>query len=127
MKAHRAALLAAQRGREARATDAQAARDAAQAAVLADQVHQALQLAETHTRLREAEDALRTAQARLVAEKLQTGEQARRAAEIAAMRDADRQELAVAVSILRRAKDDGRRSEEERRRLLRAFEDAKAR
>ncbi len=127
MKAHRAALLCAQQEKEERAAAAKAAHDAAQADAMAEQVKQALQLAAATNRLAAAADALRTLQAKLVAEKLRTGEHERRAAEIAAKRAADRQELAVAVSVLRRAKDDGRRSEEERRRLLRAFEEAKSR
>ncbi|BEJ13597.1 hypothetical protein CspHIS471_0307710 [Cutaneotrichosporon sp. HIS471] len=125
MKAHRAALIAAQREKEARAEDEQEDREAA--AAKAEQVRGALRLAETTYRLKEAEGALRTLQAKLVAEKLRTGEVERRAAETAAKREADRRELAVTVSILRRAKDDSRRGEEERRRLLRAFEETKGR
>ncbi|GMK56873.1 hypothetical protein CspeluHIS016_0307130 [Cutaneotrichosporon spelunceum] len=126
MKAHRAALLAAQwRKKEARVDEELESRRAA--AAKEEQARAARRLVDTTNRLQEAEDALRTLQLKLVAEKLRTGEAKRLAAEAAAKREADRRELALAVAILRRAKDDGRRGEEERQRLLRAFEEAKRR
>ncbi|KLT44410.1 hypothetical protein CC85DRAFT_17589 [Cutaneotrichosporon oleaginosum] len=127
MKAHRAALLAAQHRRAERVVDAQDARDADQAAAVAEQLRNSLQLAQSNDRLQAAEAAVRDLQARLVVEKLRTGQVERRAAEAEAKRAADKAELAVAVSILRRVKDDKRRTEEERRRALRAFEEAKSR
>lgn len=127
MRAHRAALLREQEERDAKAAAEAAARDERAAADLAREMQHALELADTAARLAAAEEQLRSLQATLVAERMKTTAHERRAAEERERRERYRAELALAVSVLRRAKDDGKRSEKERRRLQRAFEEARVR
>lgn len=75
-------------------------------------------------KLEATEEQLRTLQATLIAERVartQVEQQAQTTADD--MRDY-RHELASAVRALRRARDEGKRNDEERRRLQRAFEEA---
>lgn len=127
MRAHRAALLREQEQRDARLAAETAEREDRAAADLAQQMENALELADTAARLAMAEEQLRSLQATLIAERMKTTAQERRASEERERRERYRSELALAVSVLRRAKDDGKRSEEERRRLQRAFEEARVR
>lgn len=124
---HRAALVREQREREDRAAAEQAARDEHVAAHLAKEVEKTLQLADTAARLAIAEDQLRSLQANLIAECMKTSEHERKASDASEKRERYKTELATAVSALRRARDDGKKSEEERRRLLRAFEETRVR
>lgn len=75
-------------------------------------------------KLEASEEQLRSLQATLIAERVartQIEQQAQTAVDD--MRDY-RHELASAVRALRRARDEGKKNEEERRRLQRSFEEA---
>lgn len=79
-------------------------------------------LASALTKLELAEEQLRTLQATLIAERVaRTQIQRDASANADDVRDC-REELASAVRALRRARDEGKRSEEDRKALARAYE-----
>jgi hypothetical protein len=98
----------------------------AQEALDAHQLHQRLletaQLASTLTKLEHAEDQLRTLQATLIAERVKRVQLQEKAdKEEDDMRQC-RDELANAIRALRRARDEGRRGEDEKKSLTRGVE-----
>lgn len=106
--------------------DAQAAQQAAQTAELAAQIDEAARLASALTKLQSTEEQLRTLQATLIAERVARS-QCERDASLYEHNIRDvKEELASAVRALRRARNEGRKSEEERRAMLRAYEMAQA-
>lgn len=89
-------------------------------------LHETQSLALTAARLEQAQRQLRETQATLIAERLakvRIEEQSK--AETDGMRDC-RNELAGAIRALRRAREEGKRTDEEKRRLARCFEETKA-
>lgn len=82
-------------------------------------------LVTTMARLEASEAQMRDLQATLIAERVARTQLERQAQQrLDDMRDY-RHELSGAVRALRRARDEGKRNEEEKRRLMRAFEEAK--
>lgn len=79
------------------------------------------------TRLQEAEAQLRTIQATLIAEKVGRTEAERRSEMQRDEVKVFKNELAGAVRALRRAREEAKRGEEERRRVQRGWEEAKER
>jgi tellurite resistance protein len=84
-------------------------------------------LSSTMTRLQDAEEQLRTLQATLIAEKVGRTEAERRSQVHNDEVRKFKTELAGAVRALRRAREEAKRGEEERRRVLRGWEEAKER
>ena len=106
--------------------DAQAAQQAVQTAELAAQIDDAARLASALTKLESTEEQLRTLQATLIAERVARSQSERDASLYEHdVRDI-KEELASAVRALRRARNEGRKSEDERRAMLRAYETAQA-
>jgi hypothetical protein len=106
--------------------DEQAAQEAARTAELAAQLGDAARLASALTKLESTEEQLRTLQATLIAERVVRSQKERDASLYEHdVRDI-KEELASAVRALRRARDEGRKSEEDRRAMLRAYETAQA-
>jgi len=82
-------------------------------------------LVSTMARLEASEAQMRDLQATLIAERVARTQLERQAQQrLDDMRDY-RNELSGAVRALRRARDEGKKNEEEKRRLMRAFEEAK--
>lgn len=107
-----------------RLLNAAAAQDHAQTAEMARHIDDASHLAAALAKLETAEEQLRTLQATLIAERVaRTQIQHRAEEESSSMREC-RNELANAVRALRRAREEGKRTEEEKRRLQRSFEEA---
>ena len=102
-----------------------AAEDAAHDATIIRQLDETSRLAATLAKLEATEDQLRQAQATLIAERVARthleGEWAQRDEDVRDTRD----ELTRAVRALQRARDEGRRTDEERRRINRCFEETK--
>lgn len=89
------------------------------------QVSEAASLAAAMAKLETTQDQLRTLQATLIAERVARTQLERRSAEGEGdVRDV-KHELASAVRALRRAKDEAKKIEEERRRLAKCFEETK--
>ncbi|WWD15901.1 hypothetical protein CI109_100325 [Kwoniella shandongensis] len=108
-----------------RLLDAEATRNQEQMTELRRQIKEAQDLATATTRLEAAEKQLRELQARLIAEQV-----ARTQIEQEVERREDetknyQTEWASAVRALRRARDEGKKSEEEKRRIQRCFEEAR--
>ncbi len=102
-----------------------AARDRGNAEELTRQIHETSDLTSTLAKLETAEDQLRTLQANLIAERVaRTQIERENDTTSEDMRDC-RNELASAVRALRRAREEGKRTDEERRRLARCFEETK--
>jgi hypothetical protein len=89
-------------------------------------LHETGKLAGTLAKLEAAEDQLRTLQATLIAERV-ARTQKEQEVEIFQedVRDC-KTELASAVRALRRAREEGKRGDEERKRLARCFEETKS-
>jgi septation ring formation regulator EzrA len=107
-----------------RLLNAVAARDHAQADEISRHLHDATHLAAALAKLQTSEEQLRTLQATLIAERVARSQVEQRVeTESDAMKEC-RNELASAVRALRRARDEGKRTEEEKRRLQRSFDEA---
>lgn len=85
------------------------------------------ELAEAEARLERSESKLREAKLRLVREQLLRTNAEQATASRADEARSVKAELATAVRALRKARDEGRRNDEERRRATRAFEEARDR
>jgi hypothetical protein len=106
--------------------DEQAAQEAARAAEVAAQMGDAARLASALTKLESTEEQLRTLQATLIAERVARTQVERDASLYEHdVRDI-KEELASAVRALRRARNEGRKSEDDRRAMLRAYETAQS-
>ena len=104
---------------------AQAKQKEAAASSIKHKVNEAATLAITIARLENAQKQLRDTQASLIAERLaRTRTEERSKDEVEGMRDC-RNELASAIRALRRAREEGKRTDEEKRRLARCFEETK--
>ena len=100
----------------------QALAQAAGTQEISSHVNETARLAAALTRLESTEEQLRTLQATLISERVaRTQIQRDASANAEDVRDC-REELASAVRALRRARDEGKRSEEDRRALARAYE-----
>ena len=108
-----------------RLLNAAAAHDRDHTDELSRQLHETSDLVAALSKLGTTEDQLRTLQATLIAERV-ARTQIERENDMTTedMRDC-RNELAGAVRALRRAREEGKRTEEERRRLARCFEETK--
>jgi len=82
-------------------------------------------LATTLTKLEQAESQLRTLQATLIAERVARTQIVRQVEEKEDRMRNYKLELAAAVRALRRAREEGKKTEEEKRRVARAFEEAR--
>ncbi len=107
-----------------RLLNASAARDRDNADELTRKLHETSDLAATLAKLETAEDQLRALQATLIAERV-ARLQIERENDLSSGDMKDCRELAGAVRALRRAREEGKRTEEERRRLARCFEEMK--
>ncbi|KAK8869826.1 hypothetical protein IAR55_000394 [Kwoniella newhampshirensis] len=108
-----------------RLLDAEVSRNQDRMAELRRQIKEAQDLATTATRLEIAEKQLRELQARLIAEQVARTQMEQ---EVERREDETKNyqtEWASAVRALRRARDEGKKSEEEKRRLQRCFEEAR--
>jgi len=85
----------------------------------------ATQLATALAKLESTEEQLRTLQATLIAERVARTQMERHVQDGEGDIKDIKNELSAAVRALRRARDEGRRNEEERRRLARCFEETK--
>ena len=105
------------------------ANDQADQAAQVEQVNQhvldATQLATALAKLASTEDQLRTLQATLIAERVARTQMERHVRDGEGDMHDIKNELGAAVRALRRARDEGRRNEDERRRLARCFEETK--
>lgn len=101
------------------------ARDHKHADELSRQLHETSDLAATLAKLETAEDQLRTLQATLIAERVARTQIERENDTTAEDMKDCRNELASAVRALRRAREEGKRTDEEKRRLARCFEETK--
>ena len=96
-----------------------------QMAAINQQIADASHLAAALTKLETTQDQLRTLQATLISERVARTQMERRSHEGEEdVRDV-KNELAGAVRALRRAKEEAKRNEEEKRKLARCFEDTK--
>jgi ubiquitin len=112
-------------GLRERLLQAQAAQNSEAQHELSQYQNEASRLAAAIAKLEGAEDQLRTLQATLIAERVERTQIERDArSEADSMKDC-KTELAGAIRALRRARDEGKKTEEERRKLARAFEDTK--
>jgi len=108
-----------------RLMNAAAADDRDHAVELDRRLHDTSDLAAALAKLGSGEDQLRTLQATLIAERVaRTQIEQENDLTSEDMRDC-RNELAGAVRALRRSRDEGKRTDEERRRLARCFEETK--
>jgi hypothetical protein len=103
----------------------QAQQDAEANASVNQHMTEASRLAAALAKLENAEDQLRNLQATLIAERVARTQVERDASSSTDSMRECRNELASAVRALRRARDEGKRTEEERRRLARCFEETK--
>lgn len=103
----------------------QASREELAAAALRQQLDETSQLAATVAKLEVAEDQLRTLQATLIAERVARTQIEREVELRSDDMSGCRNELASAVRALRRSREEGRRTDEEKRRLARCFEETK--
>ena len=100
----------------------QAEEDAIKAAELNNHLQDTAKLASTLAKLESTEEQLRTLQATLIAERVVRSQIQQKASEDEEnMRDC-REELASAVRALRRARDEGKRSEQDRKSLAKAYD-----
>lgn len=90
-----------------------------------DHITEAAELAAARARLEAAENQIRTLQAKVIAEKVARDQLERSSGmDNETMRDC-KNELESAIRALRRARDEGKKVEEERRALARCFEETK--
>ena len=109
-----------------RLLEEQAFTHAARTQELTAQLNDTARLASALTRLQTTEEQLRTLQATLIAERVARTQIQRDASSRAEDVRDYREELASAVRALHRARDEGKKSEEDRRALTRAYETAQA-
>lgn len=98
---------------------------AAQLESLNQHIVDASQLAKALTKLESTEEQLRSLQANLIAERVARTQIERNVQDGEGDLKDIKNELAAAVRALRRAREEGKRNEEERKRLARCFEDTK--
>ncbi|KAK4686624.1 hypothetical protein P7C73_g3503, partial [Tremellales sp. Uapishka_1] len=110
-----------------RLENAAIAADQNHAAALNNQLAETAKLSSTLTKLELAEQQLRTLQATLIAERVARTQIERDADSREEERRNYKHELASAVRALRRARDEGKRTEEEKKRVARCFEEARDR
>lgn len=108
-----------------RLLDAEARRDQEAMSSLRRQISEAHNLAATTARLEAAEKQLRELQARLIAEQVARTQ----TEQVAGLREDEvknyQNEWASAVRALRRAREEGKKTDEEKRRIQRCFEEAR--
>lgn len=108
-----------------RLLDAEARRDQEAMTSLRRQISEAHNLAATTARLEAAEKQLRELQARLIAEQVARTQ----IEQVAGLREDEvknyQNEWASAVRALRRAREEGKKTDEEKRRIQRCFEEAR--
>lgn len=92
---------------------------------IANQVQEAADLASAAAKLEAAEKELRHLQAKLIAERVERTEVERKAQERQKAAGKYKTELETAVRALRKAREDERRTEREKRHAARAFEGAR--
>jgi hypothetical protein len=103
-----------------------AAQEQAEHEAINHQIQETSRLAGTLAKLEAAEEQLRTMQATLIAERVARTQKEQEAARVNEDARDCKVELAGAVRALRRAREEGKRGDEERRRLNRCFEETKS-